>query len=83
MNSCPVDFGQLEFYGISRQNTGEMVPEPITGKMVPFFELFRWQNCTTCGIFTKEDFFGTLLSFQKEVPDKKLFARAKGRDDDD
>ena len=69
LNSCHIDKGQVEFYGISRHVTGKFDPE--SGE--PIIDHFRWQQCTTCGIFAKEDFHGNILSAQKEEPNKKWF----------
>lgn len=69
LNSCPIDNGQLEFYGISRKGTGKN--DPDTGE--PIFERFRWQQCTTCNMYTREAFHGAILSMHKLEPDKNWF----------
>lgn len=69
LNSCPIDKGQCEFYGISRHNTGERDPETNE----PIIDHFRWQQCTTCATFTKEDFNGTILLITKDEPNNRWF----------
>lgn len=69
LNSCPVDNGQLQFVGISRHITGRY--DEDSGN--PIIDHFRWQDCSTCGVYTKEDFFGTILLIQKEAPNEKWF----------
>lgn len=69
LNSCPVDNGQCEFHGISRHPTGTRDPE--TGD--PIIDHFRWQQCTTCGTYSKEDFNGKILELSKIEPNRKWF----------
>ena len=69
LNSCPLDRGHLEFYGISRHPTGYIDHDTLE----PIIDHFRWQQCSTCGVFTKETFYGQILLTQKLEPDKAWF----------
>jgi hypothetical protein len=45
LNSCPIDNQQIEFFGISRKNTGTYALNE-DGEEVPVIERFHWSRCT-------------------------------------
>jgi len=71
IDNCTNCGQQKEFYGISHKAT--------EGGGV---ERFRWQHCGSCGMYSREEFTGRVLSIQKEEPPKGLFRTGGGGKDE-